>query len=180
MNDVNGALIQGQVYISAIEGHVPDDMVRTFRALLEVCYIIRREYIGEGTLKELEDALGRFHECREVFKETGVRKDFHLPRQHALVHYLDLIRLFGAPNGLCTSITENAHIRLVKEPWRRSNRNDPLEQMLETNTRVSQLGAARRTYVHRGMLVNPIVPGMSAFFDLARLCCEKICQIKHN
>ncbi|KAM6501867.1 hypothetical protein JOM56_001844 [Amanita muscaria] len=148
-----------KVYISAIEGHVPDDMVRTFRAFLEICYTVRREYIREGTLQELQGALKRFHEYRQVFMDIGVRNGFDLPRQHALVHYPDHIRLFGAPNGLCTSITENQHIRSVKVPWRRSNRNDPLEQMMGTNTRMSKLAAARLDFSRRGMLDNPILPG---------------------
>ena len=30
-----------QVYLPAIEGHVPADVVRTFRAFLEYCYLVR-------------------------------------------------------------------------------------------------------------------------------------------
>lgn len=41
-----------------------------------------------------------------VFNE--LRPEGHLlPRQHSLVHYSALIRGFGAPNGLCSSITES-------------------------------------------------------------------------
>ena len=57
-------------------------------------------------------------------------------------HYLDMICLFGAPNGLCSSITEAKHIKAVKEPWHRSNRNKPLKQMLLTNQRLDKLAAA--------------------------------------
>jgi len=82
-----------------------------------------------------------------------VRPDgISLPRQHALMHYISLIRQFGAPNGLCSSITESKHIRAVKEPWRRSSRNQPLGQMLVTNQRLDQLAAARTDFVHHGML----------------------------
>ncbi|KAM6491190.1 hypothetical protein JOM56_013429, partial [Amanita muscaria] len=52
---------------------------------------------------------------------------------------------------------ENQHIRSVKVPWRRSNRNDPLEQMMGTNTRMSKLAAARLDFSRRGMLDNPIL-----------------------
>ena len=90
------------MYISAIQGHVPNDMVRTFRAFLEICYIVRKEYVGEDTLMELDHALKRFHKYRRVFLDTLVREHFDLPRQHALLHYPELIRLFGAPNGHCT------------------------------------------------------------------------------
>ncbi|KAG1751047.1 hypothetical protein EDB19DRAFT_1268490 [Suillus lakei] len=66
---------------------------------------------------QLQDALDRFHQYRKVFKTTGVRLTFSLPRQHSLQHYARMIRLFGAPNGLCSSITESKHIKAVKEPW---------------------------------------------------------------
>jgi hypothetical protein len=75
-----------------------------------------------------------------------------LPRQHSMMHYHSLIRKFGAPNGLCTSITESKHIRAVKEPWRRSNHNEALGQMLVTNQRLDQLAAARTDFENRGML----------------------------
>ncbi|KAM6495351.1 hypothetical protein JOM56_008057 [Amanita muscaria] len=141
-----------KVYISAIEGYVPPKIVRSFRALIEFCYIVRREYITSEDLEQLRDALRRFHKNRTIFKTSGVRDNFHLPRQHALVHYITNIQAFGAPNGLCTSITECQHIRSVKEPWRRSNRNNPLGQMLVTNTRLSKLTAAWNDYRQRGML----------------------------
>jgi len=92
--------------------------------------------------------------------ECGVRPDgFALPRQHSLDHYVDLIRLFGAPSGLCSSITESKHRHAVKEPWRRSNRYNPLEQILLTNQRLDKLAASRADFVARGMLEgNSVTP----------------------
>jgi hypothetical protein len=63
-----------------------------------------------------------------------------------------MIRLFGAPNGLCSSITEAKHIKAVKEPWRRSNRDRPLKQMLLINQRLDKLAAAHVDFTRRGML----------------------------
>ena len=119
---------------------------------MEFCYIARRDAITEDDLSQLQDALMQFHEYRKVFITTGVRSHFLLPRQHSMVHYHSLIRQFGAPNGLCSSITESKHIRAVKEPWRRSNRNEALGQMLVTNQRLDQLVAARTDFANRGML----------------------------
>jgi hypothetical protein len=130
--------------------------VRTVRALLDFCYIARRSALTEDDLSQLEDALSHFHQYREIFITAGVREDFLLPRQHSLVHFPSLIRLFGAPNGLCSSITESKHIRAVKEPWRRSNRNQALGQMLVTNQRLDQLIAARSDFTNRGMLNEPM------------------------
>ena len=135
-----------------MQGHLPGDVLRTFRAFLEFYYTARQDIITEDGLKELQDAISRFHSFREVFRPIHDRNGFSLPRQHAVVHYPTLIRLFSAPNGLCTSITESKHIRAVKEPWRRSNRNETLYQMLTTNQRLDQLSAAHVDFTQRGML----------------------------
>jgi hypothetical protein len=130
--------------------------VRTFRAFLEFCYIARRNVVDTKALTELEDALARFHQYRTAFQELGVRPDgCSLPRQHSLTHYISLIKAFGAPNGLCSSITESKHIKAVKEPWRRSSRYKALGQMLLTNQRLDKLAAYRVDFTRRKMLVNP-------------------------
>jgi hypothetical protein len=142
-----------QVYLSAIEDFVPCDMVRAVRAFLEFCYVARRNTITEHSLMELEDAYTRFQHYRMIFRDMGVREDgFGLPRQHSMAHYSELIRQFGAPNGLCSSITEAKHIKAVKEPWRRSNRHNPLGQILWVNQRLDKLAAARVHFTSRGML----------------------------
>ena len=69
-------------------------------------------------------------------------------------HYLAMIHLFGALNGLCSSITEVKHIKAVKEPWHQSNYNKPLKQMLFTNQRLDKLAAARINFMQQGMLSN--------------------------
>ena len=127
-------------------------MVCTIRALLDFCYIARHDVHDTHTLTALDDALQQFHHHREIFRESGIRMDFNLPRQHSLIHYLKLIRAFGAPNGLCSSITESKHIKAVKEPWRRSSRFEALRQMLLTNQHLDKLAAARVDFTERGML----------------------------
>ncbi|KAF8431063.1 hypothetical protein L210DRAFT_3614552 [Boletus edulis BED1] len=141
-----------KVYIAAIEGYVPDDVVRTFRAFTEFCYLVRRNVITDSMLSSINDAIQRFHRYREVFKRTGIVSTFSLPRQHSMKHYAELIRLFGAPNGLCSSITENKHITAVKKPYRRSNKYKALGQILVTNQRLDKLLAARTNFTSRGML----------------------------
>jgi len=126
--------------------------MQTFRALLEFTYLAHRNVITEAMLVAIQDAIKHFHECWEVFRQSGTVSTFSLPRQHAMKHYLDLIRLFGAPNGLCTSITESKHIDAVKAPYRRTNRNKPLGQMLIINQRLDKLAASRRDFHRRGML----------------------------
>ncbi|KAG5640456.1 hypothetical protein DXG03_008589 [Asterophora parasitica] len=141
-----------KVYLPAIAGHVPSQLVRAISAFLEYCYLVRQSEITEDTLAAIDNALARFHAIREIFITSGVREDFLLPRQHSLVHYRHLIQDFGAPNGLCSSITESKHIKAVKEPWRRSNCNQPLGQMLLVNQHLDKLAAARVDFQTRGML----------------------------
>lgn len=140
------------MYLPAIEGYVPLDVVRTLRAFLEFCYLVRRNVITDDTLDEIDDALNRFHRYREIFRSTGVISSFALPRQHAMKHYPALIRQYGAPNGLCSSITESKHIKAVKQPYRRTNRHNALGQMLVCNQRLDKLVAIRTDFKERGML----------------------------
>lgn len=156
-----------QVYLPAIRGLVPNDMVRAVRAFMDFCYLVRRPIINEDDIEKIEEAIARFHRYREVFRATGVRnKGFSLPRQHSMVHYPKQIRRFGAPHGLCTSITESKHIEAVKKPWRRSNKYKALKQMLLTNQRLGKLGAARVDFKGRGMLEESCIE--QAYEDFVR------------
>ncbi|KIO04860.1 hypothetical protein M404DRAFT_25942 [Pisolithus tinctorius Marx 270] len=141
-----------KVYLPAIEGHVPTEIVRTFRALLEFTYLVHHNVLTEETLVAVQDTIDRFHKYREIFRQSGTIQTFSLPRQHAMKHYPDLIRLFGVPNGLCTSITESKHINAVKDPYWQTNRNKPLGQMLIINQRLDKLAASRRDFNEQGML----------------------------
>ena len=149
-----------QVYIPAVVGYVPDDIVMCIAAFLDACYIARRQEIDRQALDSLDTALDKFWQLREVFRTSGVRpKGFMLPRQHALFHYCRQIEDFGAPGGLCSSITESRHITAVKKPWRRSNRYEALGQMLQINQRVEKLTAMHVDFIARGMLPGGHTPG---------------------
>jgi hypothetical protein len=150
-----------QVYLSAIEGYVPLEIIRCFRAFLDFRYIARQNVHTSQTVQSLQRVLADFIRYREIFRAKGVRPDgFGLPRQHAMVHYATNIRRFGAPNGLCSSITESKHIKAVKEPWRRSSRYQALGQMLLTNQRLDKLAALRADFANRGMLEGTCLSSM--------------------
>jgi hypothetical protein len=140
--------------VPALVGRVDDGIVRCFVALLDFAYLARRNIHDTATLLAMDTALRKFHVERLVFVRDGVCDDdsFSLPRQHALVHFVYGIRNFGSPNGLDSSITESKHIDAVKKPWRRSNRNHALEQILVTNTKMYKLGAARIEFGRKAML----------------------------
>ncbi|KAG1851631.1 hypothetical protein DFJ58DRAFT_716682 [Suillus subalutaceus] len=119
-----------KVYLPAIEGLVPQDIVQCFHAFLEFCYIYQK-----------------------FFKDMGVWINrFSLPRQHSLSHYILLVHMFGAPNGLCSSITESKHIKAVKEPWQQSSKFNALGQMLLTNQCLDKIAASRVDFTAHKML----------------------------
>lgn len=145
--------VVSKVYLPAIKGLVPPEIIQCLSAFLDFCYLVRRADFYVDTLDAVDDAIRRFHTLREFFRETDVRpKGFSLPRQHSIVHYRRNIEDFGAPGGLCSSITESRHITAVKKPWRRSSRYEALAQMLLTNQRLDKLVAARADFVARGMV----------------------------
>ncbi|KAF9221308.1 hypothetical protein BS17DRAFT_712136 [Gyrodon lividus] len=77
---------------------------------------------------------------------------FSLPHQHSMKHYCDMIQLFSTPNGLCSSITESKHIKVVKEPYHQSNHNNTLGQMLLTNQHLDKLVRCHMDFNEQGML----------------------------
>ncbi|KAF8123085.1 hypothetical protein EV363DRAFT_1404165 [Boletus edulis] len=87
------------------------------------CYLVRQNVITEQN---------RFYQHRIVFMDEQV---------HSMKDYIDMIRLF-----------ELKHIKAVKEPYCRSNRNQPLGQMLLINQCLDKLAAARSDFMARGML----------------------------
>ncbi|KAG1790332.1 uncharacterized protein HD556DRAFT_1433411 [Suillus plorans] len=110
-----------KVFLPAITGLVPDQM---------------------ANLDALDNALAWFHKEHNIFIDSSVMPDgISLPRQHALMYYQTLIQLYGAPNSLCSLITESKHIKAIKKPWRRSNHHLPLGQMLLINQRLNKLAA---------------------------------------
>ncbi|KAF8992099.1 hypothetical protein BDZ89DRAFT_1097399 [Hymenopellis radicata] len=141
-----------KVYLAAISEYVDEKIVKAFAAFLDFCYLVRRTDFTEDDLNKIDNAVRDFHHYRQIFIETEVREDFNLPRQHSIVHYRDHIIQFGAPNGLCSSITESRHITAVKKPWRRSSRYKALSQMLLINQRLDKLLALRVDLGVRGFL----------------------------
>ena len=93
-------------------------------------------------------------------------------------HYATNIRRYGAPNGLCSSITESKHIKAVKEPWRRSSRYEALGQMLLTNQRNDKLSALRVDFSRRGMLTGTCLS--SAIDEMSKCCSLPLFHVSCN
>ena len=127
-------------------------MVHCFCTFLKFCYIAHSDTITEQTIERLEDTLTHFHQYCLIFQDTGVCFNISLLCQHSMAHYSMLICLFGAPNSLCSSITESKHIEEVKGPWQWSNRYNVIFQMLVTIQCHEKLAASQADFEAWGML----------------------------
>ena len=141
-----------EVFLGAIAGYVPSVMVRCIAAFMDACYIARRNAIDSPSLEHFRDCVQTYQNLRTIFLEAGPKIKLSIPRQHALSHFYEGIHLFGSPNGLCSSITESKHIRVVKIPWRMSSRYQALTQMLRIIQRMDKMTALRRRFEDHGML----------------------------
>lgn len=108
-----------KVYLSAIVGHVPSEMVHAVQDLTKFSYLVCQSVIGEDTLSQLDKTLQNFYTHGKVFWDLDVQPEgFSLTCKHSLTYYCTLIQMFGAPNGLCSSITKSKHIKVVKRTYR--------------------------------------------------------------
>ena len=140
------------MFLPAIADYVPSKMVQAIAAFMEFCYIVCQSTLDEADLIAMDKALKSFETERTIFEEVQICPNgISSPRIHALQHYQQLVQQFGAPNGLCTSITESKHIEAVKKPWRRSNHHKALlGQMLVTNQRLDNLAHFRANQFTKG------------------------------
>ena len=126
---------------------------------MEFCYLVRHSVLDEDDIDEIKHAIVCFLQGCVIFQQEGVY--FHgisLSCQHSLVHYPFLIAEFGAPNGLCSSVTKLKHIKAVKKPWHHSNHHKALTQMLLTNQCLDKLAASHVDFQSCGMLNGLLLP----------------------
>ena len=61
-----------QIYLPAIVGHLPTDIIKCFHYFLEFCYLVCRSVIDESCSKEINNAMANFHTYRDIFLQSGV------------------------------------------------------------------------------------------------------------
>ncbi|KAK1233232.1 hypothetical protein PQX77_003616 [Marasmius sp. AFHP31] len=154
-----------KVFLPAVEAYIPAEMSKCLTAFLDFCYLVRRNDFNEGTIHDIQHAIERFHHHRQIFVDLGLRNNLSIPHLHSMIHYPSLILDFGAPNGVCSSITESRHITAVKKPWRRSNRHNALSQILLTNQRLDKLAAKRSELTERGLIPRLYAPTLPNLFE---------------
>ncbi|KAJ8080021.1 hypothetical protein PM082_016847 [Marasmius tenuissimus] len=99
------------------------------KACQDFIYLTQFTLHNEGSLARMQCLLNQWAEHRHTFVETGTREDFNIPKFHSLVHYIEMIRLFGTTDNYNTKMFERLHINFTKKGWRASNKRDKFPQM---------------------------------------------------
>ena len=79
-------LLPWQVYLPAIAGYVPPQMVHAISAFMEFCYLVHHSVINDDDLITMDNAMANFH-CEHI-AFNGIYPDgYSLSHQHSIVHY---------------------------------------------------------------------------------------------
>ena len=81
------------------------------------------------SLVQAHSYLKRFDRCKDVFMNAGC--NLNLPKIHSLRHYTERIISFGTPDNFDTEYTEHQHITDAKDPYRKTNKVNPVPQMVK-------------------------------------------------
>lgn len=118
-----------RVFINALVGSIPADIIKPARHLLDFIYIAQYQSHTDDTLLALQEALDGFHAGKEVFVELDCREHFNIPKFHSLTHYIATIKSLGSLDGLNSEHSERLHIDYAKKAYAASNRKDYTIQM---------------------------------------------------
>jgi len=83
---------------------------------------------SEASLERAAKFLDDFNNFKEEFRSIGCSVD--ILKIHAMQHYDQHVRDFGSPDNFDTEYTEHQHISDAKNPYRASNKREPVMQML--------------------------------------------------
>ncbi|KAG0640203.1 hypothetical protein HOY80DRAFT_885059 [Tuber brumale] len=99
------------------------------RSIIDSTLMAQYQSHTEETIQYLERYLKAFHDHKDLFKEY--RKDKSTAQKiHLLSHFADHIRRFGNIQMYSTESGETSHKIMIKEGYRRSNKNDASYQIL--------------------------------------------------
>ncbi len=91
-----------------------------------------------------------FRQSRPIEQETG-EGHFNFSKYHALSHYADFIRKYGAADGYDTSHDEAKHKYMIQEFYDRTNKRETFQaQLIEHNERRLNILAMKDIVRHAG------------------------------
>ncbi|KIY70442.1 hypothetical protein CYLTODRAFT_451745 [Cylindrobasidium torrendii FP15055 ss-10] len=147
----------GKILLACIVDRLPKQAVTAVRAILDFIHLAQYRTHDEETLGYMDAALKRWRANKDYFIKVKVRKHFHIPKFHSLVHYVKMIRLFGTTENFNTEMFERLHIEFAKKGWRASNHRDEFPQMCTWVTRLESVHCFSRylEWVHTNIVKPP-------------------------
>jgi hypothetical protein len=116
-------------FVGVISGAVVEDVVKCVLSALDFIYYAQLRKHSNTTLAAMDKALDDFHSFKDIFVRLGIRDHFNIPKLHALVHYVLMIRSLGCADGYNTEASERLHIDYAKDAYRATNRRAYTQQM---------------------------------------------------
>ncbi|KAL0062888.1 hypothetical protein AAF712_010209 [Marasmius tenuissimus] len=139
---------------------MPPKAIKACHVILNFIYLAQFTFHDEDSLSKMQSSLTVWEAHQDAFIEAGTREDFNIPKFHSLVHYMEMIRMFGSTDNYNTKMFERLHIDFVKKGWRASNKWNEFLQMTAWLTRQENVAVFNRYIGHRKceQLENPPPP----------------------
>ena len=118
-----------KVFLEIISGGVRQDVLTAAHTMMDFIFLTQYQCHTSWTLNMMEWSVTQFHEHKVIFISKWIWKHFNIPKLHSIIHYIDLIKKLGSPDGYNTELPEQLHINLAKDGFCVSNKFDAIEQM---------------------------------------------------
>ena len=116
------------------------------RALLDFRYYAQSNVISEDICEKIEGSLQLFHQNKEAITTAGARRgkngpipNWFIPKLEFLQSVVLNIQYNGVAIQWSADVTENAHIRVVKDPARSGNNRSYESQICRHLDRIDKL-----------------------------------------
>ena len=107
----------------------PDD-IACLGTFIEWFFYASSPIQTEKTLVDQNTLLSRFNELKWPFAEISP-SSLNFVKLHSLIHIAESTRKFGTPDNFDTETTEHQHRVEVKMPYQRTNKRNPLPQIVK-------------------------------------------------
>ena len=93
-------------------------------SLVDYIFMAHHLLTSMSDLKTMANHLSEFHKNKDIFiwnGSQGKMDHLHIPKLHALVHYLENTYQLSVPDNFSTETPESLHIKMCKEPYNATN-----------------------------------------------------------
>jgi hypothetical protein len=120
-----------QIFIPCVRGLLPSlKVTKCLVTFIEWYFYASSPVQTEKTLEDQDTLLSQFNELKGPFADISP-SSLNFPKFHSLQHISESTRIFGPPDNADTEVTEHQHRIEVKKPYQRTNKRNPLAQVVK-------------------------------------------------